>query len=180
MALPSDTECEPSSYDGPAALGPLAARVREHGQRRPKVLVIEDDPATADLFCFLLDAVGYDVRAVGDGNHALATARAFQPTLILSDIDLPGRDGFALARDFRADPMFGHTPLVAVSGHLRSERASQAGNAGFTRFLAKPVPPETLSQTLSEVLDRRRRQDRLQGPDRRRACGPLTLPPAHP
>lgn len=180
MPLPTRAASEPFLHDGLAGPDARGACRPDGGPRRAKVLVIEDDVATAELFCFLLGAVGYDARAVGDGNHALASARAFNPTVILSDIDLPGRDGFTLARDFRADPIFGHTPLVAISGRLESERATQAVEAGFARFLAKPVPPETLSRTLSEVLDRRRRQDRLCGPERRRPSACLPAVPACP
>lgn len=136
-------------------------------RRRPRVLVIEDDAATADLYGFLLEAAGYDVRTVGDGDEAMAAARAFRPTVIVSDIDLPGCDGFTLAGEFRADPAFGHTPMVAVSGRADRDCAAQARRAGFAHFLPKPVAPETLSQTLSQMLDRRRRQERLLGPDRR-------------
>ena len=171
----------PNPVDAQATRGtvkPRASgdRVDAGDPQRPTVLVIEDDAATAELFCFLLDTIGFAARSVGDGNHAMGIARACRPTVILSDIDLPGRDGFALAMDFQADPLFSHTPLVAVSGRLDDDRATQACRAGFARFLPKPVSPETLSRTLSEVPDRRRRQAHLPAADRRKASSAPLAP----
>lgn len=135
--------------------------------RAPRVLVVEDDPGSAEVLVFLLSAMGYDTVAVDDGAKALAAAHAFRPTLILSDLDLPHRSGLELASDVRCDPTLADTPMVALSGRTEPDSRLTAIKAGFKRYLSKPVLPDRLRRTLEELLDRRRRQVPFSGRERR-------------
>ena len=144
-----------------------AGRSRHKAARAPRVLVVEDDPGSAEVLVFLLSAMGYETVAVDDGAKALAAAQAFRPTLILSDLDLPHRSGLELASDVRHDPSLADTPMVALSGRAEPDSPVTAIKAGFKRYLSKPVLPDCLRRTLEEVLDRRRRQLPFTGRERR-------------
>lgn len=140
---------------------------QEWRSRPPRLLVIEDDPDSAEALVFVLRTMGFEAIAVHDGAAAMPAAERWRPTLILSDLDLPRRDGFELAHDFRTHPAFSRTPLVALSGRSQPQDRLRALDAGFTRFLRKPIEPEALRATICALLDRRRRPMRHDGPDRR-------------
>ena len=87
------------------------------------VLLIEDNDQNRYLATFLLERHGYMVVATPDGPTGIATAGA-RPALILLDIQLPGMDGYAVARALRAEAALAGTPIVAVT--LRDGRGSRA------------------------------------------------------
>lgn len=147
---------------------------REHvirkgwNQRPPRILVIEDNPDSAEMLVFLLQAMGFEAQAEFDVRSGMRAAWNWKPTLVLSDIDLPDGTGFDIADRLSHDPAFRHTPLVALTGR-HDERDNVIGQrAGFDRYLHKPIDPEYLRGVLCELLDRRRGDDgRFQGSDRR-------------
>jgi two-component system CheB/CheR fusion protein len=117
-----------------------------------RVIVIEDNVDGADTLKDALAFFGHDVRVAYDGATGLERARAFQPEVVLCDIGLPGMDGYAVARAFRADEGLKRTYLVALSGYARPEDRQRASAAGFDRHVAKPPNLETLDRLLSEAL----------------------------
>ncbi len=79
------------------------------------VLVVDDDPAVVANFTALLREAGAVVTGCASGAEALATARRTRPDLVISDIVMPGLDGFGLCQAIRRDPMLRHTPVVLLS-----------------------------------------------------------------
>ncbi|HVL55231.1 MAG TPA: EAL domain-containing protein [Burkholderiaceae bacterium] len=122
-------------------------------RRAHRVLIIEDDLASADLLIYILQAMGFEATAVHDGGDALLAARAYRPDLIITDIDLPRRNGFALAEDFRRDPLLAAIPVVAVTGCVDTEARGMT-RARFSRYLQKPIGPEVLLDAIRTLLDR--------------------------
>jgi two-component system, cell cycle response regulator DivK len=121
-------------------------------ERTPKrVLLIEDDDGSAEVMLYILRDRGYEVEAVGDGEQALETARRFRPHLIVSDIDLPRRNGFELAAQIQRDPALSQSRLVAVTGLPVNDCLDRAFRSGFERLLAKPVAPELLLRVIEEL-----------------------------
>ena len=114
------------------------------------ILLVEDDTTIAEVIAGLLQARGHDVVHAAHGLAALAEL-ADQPFyLALLDLDLPGLDGFALARQLR---VFGHAmPLIAVTARADAEAEPAARAAGFDGFLRKPVTGEILAEAIAEVL----------------------------
>jgi signal transduction histidine kinase/ActR/RegA family two-component response regulator len=112
--------------------------------RCARVLVVEDNPDTAETLAMLLELLGHRVRSVYDGVAALDTARSSPPDVMLVDIGLPGMDGYELARRVRRDPDLDRVILVALTGYGREEDKQQAMAAGFDYHLAKPVNPDAL------------------------------------
>jgi signal transduction histidine kinase/ActR/RegA family two-component response regulator/PAS domain-containing protein len=113
-------------------------------QGRARVLVVEDNPDTAESLTMFLELLGHRVRAVYDGVAALDAARTNPPDVMLVDIGLPGMDGYEVARRVRRDPDLGRVILVALTGYGRDEDRRQAMAAGFDHHLVKPVSPEAL------------------------------------
>lgn len=115
-----------------------------------QILLVEDDATIAEVIAGLLTARGHRVVHAAHGLAAL-TEVADQPfDVALLDLDLPGLDGFALARQLR---VFGHAmPLVAVTARADAEAEPAARAAGFDGFLRKPVTGEILTEAIAQVL----------------------------
>jgi two-component system CheB/CheR fusion protein len=116
-----------------------------------RILVIEDNFDAAESLRDALDMSGHQVQIAHEGRRALDLARQFVPEVVLCDIGLPGMDGLAIARAFRADPALRSAHLVALSGHALPEDRRRSALAGFDRHLGKPVDLENLEQVLAEI-----------------------------
>lgn len=77
-----------------------------------RCLVVDDDPAVVTFFAGILRDAGAEVRTAGNGAEALAHAREYRPDVVISDIIMPGLDGFALCRAIRRDLVLRHTPVI--------------------------------------------------------------------
>jgi CheY-like chemotaxis protein/nitrogen-specific signal transduction histidine kinase len=125
------------------------ARPRQRPQRLADlcVLIVEDEADSRELIELLLASEGALVRSAASADQALALLDAVAPDVILSDIGMPGRDGYWLARQVRARrPDIAAIALTAFSGHDDIERAF---SAGFDQHVAKPVDPELLVNALT-------------------------------
>jgi CheY-like chemotaxis protein len=122
----------------------LAKRTELGPQGTARVLLVEDNPDTAESLTMLLELLGHRVRAAHDGVAALDAARANIPDVMLVDIGLPGMDGYEVARRVRRDPQLKDVVLVALTGYGREEDKQQAMAAGFDYHLVKPVAPDAL------------------------------------
>lgn len=117
-----------------------------------RVLVVDDDAAVADSMRVLLQTDGHEVRVAASGEAAVELARSFRPHLVLLDIGLRGMDGYAVARQLRAQQAADETVrLVAVTGYGHGDARDRSVGAGFDRHLVKPVSPETLATLLAET-----------------------------
>ncbi|MBW8371951.1 MAG: PAS domain S-box protein [Thiobacillus sp.] len=140
----------------PALSGPSTAR-QEGGEASPatahcRVMVVDDDAAVTDSMTVLLQIEGHEVRAAASGEAALELARRFRPQLVLLDIGLQDMDGYAVARQLRAQQATGEKLcLVAVTGYGHEAARARSEDAGFDRHLVKPVDPEILCELLAEI-----------------------------
>lgn len=87
----------------------------------------------------LLEASGYVVDTAADGIEGLEKLKAGQPDTAIVDIDLPGINGYEIARNARELPALGRTRLIALTGYGRSKDRAAAHDAGFNLHLTKPV-----------------------------------------
>jgi CheY-like chemotaxis protein len=115
---------------------------REPACRR--ILVVEDNPDTAEMLALLLRGLGHDVRVAYDGPEALREAEAFGPDTVLLDLRLPGLDGYEVARRLREQKTARGARLVGVTGYQDPDAFRRATEAGMERLLTKPVPPDVL------------------------------------
>jgi two-component system CheB/CheR fusion protein len=132
-----------------AAAATAPARLPEVVPRR--VLVIDDNADNAEALEFGLELSGHEVAVARDGQAGLELARRFQPDVVVSDIGLPGMDGYAVARAFRADDALRKVYLIALSGYTRAEDRERGASAGFDRYLGKPVTLEDLDAVIGQA-----------------------------
>ena len=118
-----------------------------------RVLVVDDDNDSRDLFTAILTQRGAGVTAVRSVREALAAARHAPPDVVVCDIAMPGDDGFALIREVRSWPIDqgGRVPALALTAYARLEDRAQALAAGFHVHLAKPVEPRDLVEAVTRL-----------------------------
>jgi len=140
-----------------AVEGPRPARpaADDHAARPLRILVVEDNEDTAESLTTILEVWGHEVRVALDGLAALEIAASWQPEVVLSDLGLPGMDGYALARRLRQIPALGRAVLIALSGYGRDQDRRQAFDAGFDHHLVKPPDLEGLAALLARIAGAR-------------------------
>ncbi|HVA27115.1 MAG TPA: response regulator [Candidatus Baltobacteraceae bacterium] len=115
-----------------------------------RILVIDDNGANLELMLYLLSAFGHTVRGAVDGIDGLKQARSGVYDLILSDVLMPGIDGYELARRFTADGLRGR--LVAVTALAMAGDRDRLLASGFDAYISKPIDPETFVAQIDELL----------------------------
>jgi CheY-like chemotaxis protein len=104
-----------------------------------KVLVVDDEKDSVTIVCRILERRGALVRGANSMNEALAEFATFSPNVVLSDIDMPGNDGYELIGRLRAMPNGRAVPAVALTALARGEDRTRALRAGFQMHVPKPV-----------------------------------------
>ena len=117
-----------------------------------RILLIDDNVDAIDSMGALLTLLDYDVRTAEDAKSALAIARAFQPHLILSDIGLPGMDGYQLAPELRRVAGQRKLVLAAATGYGLASDRKKALEAGFDYHLVKPLDADMLIDFVERQL----------------------------
>jgi two-component system, cell cycle sensor histidine kinase and response regulator CckA len=117
------------------------------------VLVVDDRASNRELVRTLLGYGGHQVIEAHEGAEALAMAHAQHPDIVLTDILMPGMDGYELARELRAAPDTAATPIVFyTANYLEAETRPFAEACGVARVLLKSADPQVLMQTIDDVL----------------------------
>jgi CheY-like chemotaxis protein len=117
-----------------------------------RVLVIEDERDTARMLVQVLGECGAAVAHVETSSSAVEVLERVDPHVVISDIALPGADGYALMRRIRALPRHGRLPAIALTAFAREEDIQRAIAAGFDVHLAKPIDPAELARAVARVV----------------------------
>lgn len=117
-----------------------------------RILVIEDDAQNRYLARFLLEARGHHVLIAEDGPSGIDLARRERPDLILLDIQLPGMDGYAVARTLKDDPALKAVPIVVVTSYAMVGDREKALANGADGYLEKPIDPDTFAAEIERFL----------------------------
>jgi two-component system, cell cycle response regulator DivK len=117
------------------------------------VLIIEDNSDNYYLMRYLLENKGYRVIGADSGWMGIEMALYNIPAIILLDIQLPGMDGYAVARRLRAHPQLDDTPIVAVTSYAMVGDKEQALAAGANGYIEKPINPDTFVQEIEEYMN---------------------------
>jgi CheY-like chemotaxis protein len=127
---------------------------REHptpvsqGERRLRLLVVDDNADLVDMLAAVLESAGHEVRTALDGASAVSAALSYRPDVVLLDVGLPGMSGLEVARELRRHPETSDMRLVALTGWGQAEDRRQTRDAGFDYHLTKPTQPEALHRLL--------------------------------
>jgi PAS domain S-box-containing protein len=116
------------------------------------IVLADDEEDTLAMFRDALDAAGAQVRAVTTADAAIREIERLRPDLLVTDLGLPGMDGFELLRTIRSGAAASGLPAVAVTAYARSDDRSRAIAAGFQGYIAKPVDPAALVATIAAAL----------------------------
>jgi two-component system, cell cycle response regulator DivK len=116
------------------------------------VLIVEDSPDNMKLFRTLLTLRKHQVVGLTSGDGLLDTIEQSQPALVLMDIQLPGKDGFALLDEIRASP---HRALrvVALTAHAMAGDRERALAAGFDGYITKPIDIRSFPEQVAKALE---------------------------
>ena len=121
------------------------------------VLVVDDQEDARELMCAVLGRCGAHVVAVDSTAAALEALDRVRPDVILSDLEMPGEDGYSLIRKVRERPpeKGGTVPAAALTAYARTEDRLHSLRAGFHRHVPKPVQPDELAQIVASLAGRR-------------------------
>jgi len=148
LPLPTSREDEPSPLPPP---GPLPSL------RGVYLLVVDDEDDNREMIAAALEQAGAEVTAVASAAEAMSAIAARRPDVIVSDIGMPGEDGYALVRRVRAMPSEagGRVPAIALTAHARATDRTDALRAGFQEHLSKPIDPAELVVAVARFAGRR-------------------------
>jgi two-component system CheB/CheR fusion protein len=116
-----------------------------------RVLVVEDDPDSAQTLALLLKLWGYEVAVAYDGPDALDAALTFQPDVVFLDLALPRMDGYEVARQIRRLPVVARVLLIAITGCGHEADVRRCKEAGIDCHFLKPVEPAVLRESLAKA-----------------------------
>ncbi len=153
VRLPILTESRTPSERAPKTAEPTPARAVRSSTPARRVLVVDDNVASAQSLATILKLEGHDVRVAYDGALALEAVASFRPQVVLMDIGLPGVDGYEAARRLRGDQDLGRgiALLVAVTGYAEDQARRHSREAGFDHHLVKPVDPDVVLALVSSL-----------------------------
>jgi CheY-like chemotaxis protein len=121
-----------------------------HTSRR-HALVVDDNQDITEMLAAVLRLSGYDVSTAHSAPEALEAASGRRFDVVVSDIGMPGMNGYELARALRAHPEYVSTRMVAVTGFAAYDDRDRTLEAGFDAHLSKPIKPWDLTQAVTGV-----------------------------
>jgi DNA-binding NarL/FixJ family response regulator len=119
-----------------------------------RLLVIDDEPNLLRAVAACLKAEDYEVSTARSGHEALMQLAEFVPDLIISDIRMPGMDGYKLARQLRGSPRTALVPIVFLSAKDETADRIEGFHAGIDAYLTKPFEPDELIAVVNGILTR--------------------------
>ena len=116
-----------------------------------KILIVEDSPDNMKLFRTILGLKGHEVTGLSGGEGLLDAIKQGSPDLVLMDIQLPGKDGFALLEEIRKSPLAG-VRVIALTAHAMMGDRERALAAGFDDYITKPVDIRNFPNQVQHAL----------------------------
>jgi two-component system, OmpR family, response regulator ResD len=123
--------------------------------KRPLVLVADDDAGVRELIALHLDTLGCEVLEAEDGTQAIRLAIEHEPDLLIVDVFMPGASGYEVTREIRR-LLPGHVRVLLISGSILSGDIAEAYEAGANAYLKKPFTGEQLRGEVKSLLTLRR------------------------
>ena len=121
-----------------------------------RVLLVEDSADVLEVLQLELEGFGYEVLAFIDAREALKAAHRLCPDVIVSDLRMPGMDGFEFIKRIRKKPRLAAVPAVALTGTSMEHEIQEALACGFTTHITKPMEVRELANRIDELTAARR------------------------
>ncbi|MEE9397244.1 MAG: response regulator [Methylococcales bacterium] len=116
------------------------------------ILAVDDSASMRQMVSFTLKGAGYDVIEAVDGVDALNKAKTKTVDLVVTDVNMPNKDGITLIKDLRALPAYKFTPMLMLTTEAGGDKKQQGKAAGATGWIVKPFNPDQLLKTVKKVL----------------------------
>ena len=116
-----------------------------------RILVVDDNLDAAESLGMLLRLQGHTVRTVHDGKAVLSVVEEFRPQVLMLDLGLPGKSGYEVAKELRAESQFAELVIAAVTGYGQEDDRRKSREAGFDYHLVKPIELAGIDQVLSDA-----------------------------
>ena len=121
----------------------------------PKILIVDDNEASRELFRAVLMGPGRQMLEASQGQEALVVIAREAPHLVLLDVEMPVMDGYAVLRAVRDDPRFATMRILAVTANAMIGAREKVLAAGFDGYISKPIRPAILRKEIEELLSSR-------------------------
>jgi pilus assembly protein CpaE len=129
----------------------------------PLALVIDDDVIILKMTSTALTRLGYNVVTAPDGLKGLAAVKTERPDIVITDVMMPGIDGYEFTRRLRREPAFAQLPVLILTAQTELEEKLKAFESGADDYLSKPFEPAELAARLTVLLRRAERSQAVQG-----------------
>ncbi len=117
------------------------------------VLLIEDEPNITEAMRFILARDGWKVSSHADGTTAVTAVARAKPDVLVLDVMLPGRSGFDILRDLRADPATADLPILMLTARGQAKDRERAESFGVSHFMTKPFNNREVLERLNTLVD---------------------------
>lgn len=115
------------------------------------VVLVEDEVNIAEAIRFLLSNEGWRVETLANGANAVEIIRKVQPELVMLDVMLPGKSGFEILDELRADPDLASLPVLMLTARGQSRDREMAVKAGVSRFMTKPFSNAEMLEAVRDL-----------------------------
>jgi DNA-binding response OmpR family regulator len=126
--------------------------IEPEANRRPLVLIADDDEDILQLLAFRLERAGYETVQAQNGNQALQLARDLQPALAVLDVMMPGLDGYDVTRELRRNEGTSTMPVILLTARAQSSDVARGLAAGADDYLKKPFDAQDLKDRVERLL----------------------------
>lgn len=116
------------------------------------ILAVDDSASMRQMVTFTLKGAGFDVVDAIDGVDALNKAKSNKFDLVVTDVNMPNKDGITLIKDLRALPDYKFIPMLMLTTESGTDKKMQGKAAGATGWIVKPFNPDQLLKTVKKVL----------------------------
>lgn len=116
------------------------------------ILAVDDSASMRQMVTFTLKGAGYNVVEAVDGVDALNKAKAQAFDCIVTDVNMPNKDGIELIKDLRTLPNYKFTPMLMLTTEAGMDKKQQGKDAGATGWIVKPFNPDQLLKTIKKVM----------------------------
>jgi len=117
------------------------------------IFLIDDDPVMVKLQTMILTKAGHTVTTEIDSDKAMARIRELRPDCVITDLMMPGIDGYQLISLIRKEPGLDRTVIIVLSSKMFSQDRRQAFEFGANGFISKPISPATFLAQVTEIIE---------------------------